>query len=101
MPSAPKSKRPFDRNFTATRSLFCAILEQAVDDWRALQRAGRIPIPATRLTPEASMEASWRSVICAAPRSNRYYCHATLTLDRFCAHMTAIIKPEGIRRHPI
>ncbi|MCX7009862.1 MAG: hypothetical protein NTY53_21910, partial [Kiritimatiellaeota bacterium] len=43
MLSPRNPRRPVDRNFKAERSLFCAILEQAVDDWRALQRAGRIP----------------------------------------------------------
>ena len=87
-----------DRNFTATRSLFCAILEQAVDDWRCLQRAGRIPKNAAYVTVERILRG--KSNACDMSRkdiASLLELMTTPALDRFCAHMTAIVKPEGIR----
>jgi len=94
-PKLPKE----DRNFTASRALFCAILEQAVDDWRTLQRAGRIPMCAARITVAGILHGKPSAI-----RMNRKDVASLLdllttsALDRYCAHMNAIIKPEGIRR---
>ena len=100
MPPACKAKRAFDRNFVATRSLFCAILEQALDDWRALQRAGRIPkYGVSYVTAERILRG--KSDACDMNRKDIASLLELLTtpaLDRFCAHMTAIVNPDGIRR---
>ncbi|MCX7009807.1 MAG: hypothetical protein NTY53_21620 [Kiritimatiellaeota bacterium] len=88
-----------DPNFTATRSLFCAILEQAVDDWRILQRADRIPPRATHITVAHIFHGKRGDVrMSKKDVASLLELLTTSALDRFCAHMIAIVKPEGIRR---
>ncbi len=87
-----------DRNFTATRSLFCAILEQAVDDWRTLQRAGVIPNGAARLTVTQIVRGKPSAIhMNKKDIASLLDLLTTPALDRFCAHMTSVVKPEGIR----
>jgi hypothetical protein len=88
-----------DPNFTADRSLFCAILEQAVDDWRCLQRAGRIPAAAVSVTVESILEGRAQvSDMSHDEIESLLQLLTTPVLDRFCAHMAAVVKPTGIRR---
>ena len=88
-----------DPNFTIQRHLLCAILEQAVDDWRCLQRAGRIVTPAIGLTPKAIMQG--QSEVRDMNRKEITSLLRLLTtteLDQFCSHLNATINPDGVRR---
>ncbi|MCX7006806.1 MAG: hypothetical protein NTY53_06095 [Kiritimatiellaeota bacterium] len=88
-----------DPNFTIHRHLLCAILEQAVDDWRCLQRAGRIPAPATGLTTKAIMQGkSEVRDMNNKEISSLLRLLTTTELDQFCTHLNATINPDGVRR---
>lgn len=88
-----------DPNFISHRHLFCAILEQAVDDWRCLQRAGLIQSPATGLTPRCILHG--RSEVRDMGRADIASLLRLLTtteLDHFCSHLHNTLNPDGVRR---
>ena len=89
----------FDPNFKAQRHVFCAILEQAVDDWRALQRAGLISTPAVGLRLRNIMHG--RSEVRDMGRADVASLLSLLTtteLDHFCAGLNNVINPDAVRR---
>lgn len=88
-----------DPNFLVEREVFCSILEQAVDDWRALRRAGRIPAYAVGVTYETILRG--RNRACGMSRDEIIALLRLLTtteLDRYCSHLNDVINPDGVRR---